>query len=142
LDNALGRLSLGYQRKEAHLRKLSAGHGTKLIWLKKDETLSLEFDANPLLIAPGDAAGNAQSFEDKEHTRMEPKTPGEDDYSFYDSRARPGYDDYRARLNGWPPRCRKMRGAVYECPKCGYNSAGPWSYNRIAPPRTAGHETG
>jgi hypothetical protein len=31
----------------------------------------------------------------------------------------------------------KMRGAVYECPKCGFNSAGPWSYNRIAPPRTA-----
>jgi hypothetical protein len=31
----------------------------------------------------------------------------------------------------------KMRGAVYECPKCGFNSAGPWSYSRIAPPRTA-----
>ena len=29
----------------------------------------------------------------------------------------------------------KMLGPVYECPKCGYNSAGPWSYNRIAPPR-------
>ena len=29
----------------------------------------------------------------------------------------------------------KMRGPVYECPKCGYNSAGPWGYNRIAPPR-------
>jgi hypothetical protein len=40
-------------------------------------------------------------FEDKERTRMEPKAPGEDDYSFYDSCARPGYDDYRTRLNGW-----------------------------------------
>lgn len=25
-------------------------------------------------------------------------------------------------------------GPVYECPKCGYNSAGPWAYTRIAPP--------
>jgi hypothetical protein len=40
-------------------------------------------------------------FEDKERTRMEPKAPGEDDYTFYDSGARPGYDDYRARLNSW-----------------------------------------
>jgi hypothetical protein len=40
-------------------------------------------------------------FEDKERTRMEPKAPGEDDYSFYDSCALPGYDDYRTRLNGW-----------------------------------------
>jgi hypothetical protein len=29
----------------------------------------------------------------------------------------------------------KKNGPVYECPKCGYNSAGPWIYNRIAPPR-------
>jgi hypothetical protein len=26
-------------------------------------------------------------------------------------------------------------GPVYECPKCGYNSAGPFNYQRIAPPR-------
>jgi len=32
----------------------------------------------------------------------------------------------------------KMLGPVYECPKCGYNSAGPWGYYRIAAPRTAG----
>jgi hypothetical protein len=25
---------------------------------------------------------------------------------------------------------------VYECPKCGYNTAAPWTYNRIAPKRT------
>ncbi len=25
-------------------------------------------------------------------------------------------------------------GPIYECPKCGYNTAGPWAYNRIAPP--------
>lgn len=28
-------------------------------------------------------------------------------------------------------------GAVFECPKCGFNTAGPWSYTRIAPPRPA-----
>jgi hypothetical protein len=27
------------------------------------------------------------------------------------------------------------RGQVYECPKCGYNDAGPWAYQRIAPSR-------
>ncbi len=27
-------------------------------------------------------------------------------------------------------------GPVYECPKCGYNTAGPFRYNRIAPART------
>ena len=26
---------------------------------------------------------------------------------------------------------------VYECPKCGYNTAGGWAYTRIAPPRAA-----
>jgi hypothetical protein len=30
----------------------------------------------------------------------------------------------------------KLFGPVYECPKCGFNSAGYWNYNRIAPPRT------
>src|SRR5260370_555341 len=40
-------------------------------------------------------------FEDKVRTRKEPKAPGEDDYSFYDSAARPEYDVYRALLNGW-----------------------------------------
>jgi hypothetical protein len=33
-------------------------------------------------------------FEEKVRTRMEPKRPGEDDYSFYDSAARPEYDVY------------------------------------------------
>lgn len=28
-------------------------------------------------------------------------------------------------------------GPVYECAKCGYNSAGPYSYDRFAPPRSA-----
>jgi hypothetical protein len=31
----------------------------------------------------------------------------------------------------------KRRGPVCECPKCGYNDAGPWQYNRIAPPRSS-----
>jgi len=26
-------------------------------------------------------------------------------------------------------------GPVYECPKCGDNTAGPWTYDRIAPER-------
>jgi hypothetical protein len=26
-------------------------------------------------------------------------------------------------------------GPVYECPKCGHNSASPWSFNRTAPQR-------
>jgi hypothetical protein len=30
---------------------------------------------------------------------------------------------------------RKLHGAVFECPKCGYNTAGPWTYNRLAPER-------
>jgi hypothetical protein len=25
---------------------------------------------------------------------------------------------------------------IYECPKCGYNTAGPFTYQRIAPPRS------
>jgi hypothetical protein len=29
-----------------------------------------------------------------------------------------------------------MHGPVYECPKCGYNSARMWAYTRTAPPRT------
>jgi hypothetical protein len=29
----------------------------------------------------------------------------------------------------------KMRGQVYECAACGYNTAGGWAYDRIAPPR-------
>jgi hypothetical protein len=40
-------------------------------------------------------------FENKERTRIEPKRPGEDDYSFYDSSARPEYDVYRGLVNGW-----------------------------------------
>jgi hypothetical protein len=30
---------------------------------------------------------------------------------------------------------RGLQGPVYECPKCGYNSALAFSYTRIAPPR-------
>jgi hypothetical protein len=30
---------------------------------------------------------------------------------------------------------RPKTGPVYECPKCGYNTAGPFSYNRLAPER-------
>ena len=30
----------------------------------------------------------------------------------------------------------KLRGQVSECPKCGFNTAGGWMYNRIAPPRS------
>jgi hypothetical protein len=40
-------------------------------------------------------------FEDKVRTRTEPKRPGEDEYSFYDSVARPEYDVYRGLVNAW-----------------------------------------
>jgi hypothetical protein len=30
---------------------------------------------------------------------------------------------------------RPKTGPVYECPKCGFNTAGPFMYNRIAPER-------
>jgi hypothetical protein len=29
----------------------------------------------------------------------------------------------------------KKEGPVFECPKCGFNTAGMWNYKRIAPPR-------
>jgi predicted RNA-binding Zn-ribbon protein involved in translation (DUF1610 family) len=35
------------------------------------------------------------------------------------------------RLNGMP-----RFGPVYECPKCGYDTASPVTYTRTAPPRT------
>ena len=31
----------------------------------------------------------------------------------------------------------KISGAIYECPKCGFNTALGWGFKRIAPPRTA-----
>ena len=40
-------------------------------------------------------------FDDKERTRIAPKTPGEDDFSFYDSSGRPEFQIYRDLLNGW-----------------------------------------
>src|SRR5258708_26355240 len=30
----------------------------------------------------------------------------------------------------------KLRGPVFECPRCGFNTAGVWNYTRIAPLRT------
>lgn len=40
-------------------------------------------------------------FEAKRRTRTAPKKPGEGDFVFYDSSARPGYDLYRDLVNGW-----------------------------------------
>jgi hypothetical protein len=42
-----------------------------------------------------------------------------------------GYVDIRL-ANGM-----KEGEPVYECPKCGYNNAGPFTYKRIAPPRSS-----
>jgi len=39
-------------------------------------------------------------------------------------------------LNGRP-----KTGPVYECPKCGFNTAGPFMYNRIAPERSQPADT-
>jgi hypothetical protein len=30
----------------------------------------------------------------------------------------------------------KVGDQVYECPKCGYNNAGPFTYQRLTPPRS------
>jgi hypothetical protein len=32
---------------------------------------------------------------------------------------------------------RPKTGPVYECPKCGFNTASPFTYNRIAPERSS-----
>jgi len=40
-------------------------------------------------------------FEAKQRTRTAPKKPGEGDFAFYDSSARPEYDLYRELVNGW-----------------------------------------
>jgi hypothetical protein len=40
-------------------------------------------------------------FEAKQRIRTEPKKPGEGEFAFYDSSARPEYDFYRALVNGW-----------------------------------------
>lgn len=34
-----------------------------------------------------------------------------------------------------PHTSRKTGDPVYECPKCRYNNAGPYTYHRLAPPR-------
>jgi hypothetical protein len=40
-------------------------------------------------------------FEAKERTRIDTKKPGEGEFAFYDSTARPEYDLYRSLVNGW-----------------------------------------
>jgi hypothetical protein len=40
-------------------------------------------------------------FEAKQRTRKKPKKPGEGNFAFYDSSARPEYDLYRDLVNGW-----------------------------------------
>lgn len=40
-------------------------------------------------------------FEDRERTRTEPLRRGEQLFEFYDSSASPGYDEFRAVVNGW-----------------------------------------
>ena len=40
-------------------------------------------------------------FKDKLRTRIEPKNPGENEFAFYDSTARPEFDVYRALVNVW-----------------------------------------
>jgi hypothetical protein len=47
-------------------------------------------------VGPGDVL-----FEVKQRTRTAPKKPGEGDFAFYDSAARPEYDFYRDLVNGW-----------------------------------------
>lgn len=40
-------------------------------------------------------------FDNKQRTRMEPMKPGENEYAFYDSSARPEFQAYRDLVNGW-----------------------------------------
>jgi len=40
-------------------------------------------------------------FKARQRTRTEPKKPGEGDFAFYDSSARPEYELYRGLVNGW-----------------------------------------
>jgi hypothetical protein len=40
-------------------------------------------------------------FDVKERTRTTPKKPGESDFAFYDSFARPECDLYRGLVSGW-----------------------------------------
>jgi len=41
------------------------------------------------------------------------------------------------QMDGKPGAGRMAGDPVYECPKCGYNNAGPFTYERIAPDRAA-----
>src|SRR5262245_21347026 len=43
----------------------------------------------------------AEIFEKKDRTRTAPMKPGEGQFAFYNSSARPEYDTYRALVNGW-----------------------------------------
>lgn len=40
-------------------------------------------------------------FDNKQRSRTAPKKPGETDFAFYDSSARPEYQTYRDLINGW-----------------------------------------
>jgi molybdate-binding protein len=45
--------------------------------------------------------GTAMLFEAKQRTRTAPKKPGEGEFAFYDSSARPEYDFYGDLVDGW-----------------------------------------
>jgi hypothetical protein len=51
----------------------------------------------------GDVDGDrgARLFDDRQRTRSEPLRRGESLFDFYDSCARPGYDEFRCVVNGW-----------------------------------------
>jgi hypothetical protein len=49
----------------------------------------------------GSNDGLTKLFEDHPRTRTEPLGRGDDLFEFYDSCARPGYDEFRSIVNGW-----------------------------------------
>ncbi len=49
----------------------------------------------------GSGSGSTMLFKDRERTRKEPLRRGEGLFEFYDSCASPGYDEFRAVVNGW-----------------------------------------
>jgi hypothetical protein len=71
----------------------------------------------------------AEIFASENRTRTEPKKPGEGDFSFYDSSARPEYEIYRGLVNGWlhqMPEAEHAEMAKRSQPAPTYNTKPRW----------------
>src|SRR5258708_40345478 len=72
-------------------RSRSAGHHG----LPADDVLEEKWSG------AGSGSGATRLFKAGERTRKEPLRRGEGLFEFYDSCASPGYDEFRAVVNGW-----------------------------------------